>query len=93
MPASVENLLAYARLRRTAEQTGVISLDRTPNGIAIKLGEKARVAPEKLLTLVGKRTGATFTPGGVLRVELSEEEQDKLIETARGLLLQIRAPD
>ncbi len=93
LPASVENLLAYARLRRTAEQTGVISLDRTPNGIAIKLGERARVAPEKLLALIGTRTGATFTPGGVLRVELSADEQDNLIETARGLLLGIRAAD
>src|SRR5205085_2102496 len=45
LPEPVENLLAYARLRRTAEQTGVISLDRTPQGLAIKLSERARVAP------------------------------------------------
>jgi transcription-repair coupling factor (superfamily II helicase) len=93
LPASVENLLAYARLRRTAEQTGVISLDRTADGLAIKLGERARVAPEKLLALVNDRAGATFSPSGVLRVELTEEEQDNLIETARALLLRIRQPE
>src|SRR2546423_10883604 len=93
LPESVENLLAYARLRRAAEQTGVISIDRTPQGLAIKLGEKARVAPEKLLALMGERAGATFTPNGVLRVELTDDEQEQLIETARGLLLRIRATD
>jgi transcription-repair coupling factor (superfamily II helicase) len=89
IPESVERLLAYARLRRTAETVGVLSLDRTPAGLAIKLSEKARVAPEKLLALVGTRAGATFTPNGVLRVELSEEETQDVIETAHGLLLQI----
>ncbi|MFL6209313.1 MAG: transcription-repair coupling factor [Pyrinomonadaceae bacterium] len=93
VPESVENLLAYARLRRAAEQTGAISIDRTPQGIAIKLSEKARVAPEKLLALVRERAGAAFSPNGVLRVELHEDEQERLIETAHGLLLQIRAAD
>jgi transcription-repair coupling factor (superfamily II helicase) len=89
IPASVERLLAYARLRRTAESVGALSLDRTPTGVAIKLSEKARVAPEKLLALVGERAGATFTPNGVLRVDLSEDEAENVIETAHGLLLQI----
>ncbi|HYX40874.1 MAG TPA: TRCF domain-containing protein, partial [Pyrinomonadaceae bacterium] len=90
LPEAVENLLAYARLRRTAEQTGVISLDRTPQGLAIKLSERARVAPEKLMALINERTGATFTPSGVLRVELSADEQAQLIETARELLLRLQ---
>jgi transcription-repair coupling factor (superfamily II helicase) len=89
IPESVERLLAYARLRRTAETVGVLSLDRTPGGLAIKLSEKARVAPEKLLALVAERAGTTFTPNGVLRVELSETEADDVIETTHGLLLQI----
>ncbi|MCA1564667.1 MAG: transcription-repair coupling factor [Acidobacteria bacterium] len=93
IPESVERLLAYARLRRTAETVGVLSLDRTPGGIAVKLSEKARVAPEKLLALVGTRPGASFTPNGVLRLDLSEEEADDVIETTHGLLLQISSAD
>jgi transcription-repair coupling factor (superfamily II helicase) len=93
IPESVERLLAYARLRRTAETIGALSLDRTPTGIAVKLSEKARVAPEKLLALVGTRTGASFTPNGVLRLDLSEEEADDVIETTHGLLLQISSAD
>ncbi|MGH9942763.1 MAG: transcription-repair coupling factor [Pyrinomonadaceae bacterium] len=93
LPAPVERLLEYARLRRTAEQTGVISIDRTPTGVAFKLGEKARVAPEKLLALVKERTGASFSPTGVLRVDLNEEERARAVETAHGLLLLIRRED
>jgi transcription-repair coupling factor (superfamily II helicase) len=93
LPAPVENLFAYSRLRRVAERLGAVSLDRTPNGVAVKLSEKARVAPEKLLALVGERPGASFSPGGVLRVELSEEEAGNLIETVHGLLLRVGAAD
>jgi transcription-repair coupling factor (superfamily II helicase) len=93
VPESVERLFAYSRLRRLAEQIGAVSIDRTPTGVAIKLSEKARVAPEKLLALVGTRAGASFSPGGVLRVELSEEESEDLIETARGLLLRVSVAD
>ena len=87
-PESVERLFAYARLRRTAEETGVISIDRTPTGLAFKLKETARVSPEKLLALVGKGEGATFSPSGVLKVEA---EGSGLIDRARGVLLGIRA--
>ena len=88
LPESVERLFAYARLRRAAEETGVVSIDRTPAGLAFKLKETARVSPEKLLALVGSGRGATFSPSGVLKVEA---EASGLIERARGVLLEIRA--
>ena len=91
IPEAVENLFAYARLRQTAEQLGIISIDRTRDGMAVKMAEKARVAPEKLMELVSQRSGATFTPSGVLRLELDEQEKDHPLEVARRVLLQIRA--
>jgi transcription-repair coupling factor (superfamily II helicase) len=91
VPESVDDLFAYARLRQTAEDVGVISIDRSPGGIAIKLSEKARVAPEKLMEMVGVREGASFTPSGVLRLELSEDERDEVLAVARRVLLQIRS--
>ncbi|HJQ33033.1 MAG TPA: transcription-repair coupling factor [Pyrinomonadaceae bacterium] len=87
LPESVGRLFAYARLRRAAEETGVVSIDRTPAGLAFKLKETARVSPEKLLALVGKGEGATFSPSGVLKVEAGA---GGLIERARGVLLEIR---
>jgi transcription-repair coupling factor (superfamily II helicase) len=91
IPESVEHLFAYARLRQAAEDVGVVSIDRSPGGIAIKLSEKARVAPEKLMEMVRVREGASFTPSGVLRLELSEEERDEVLAVARRVLLQIRS--
>jgi transcription-repair coupling factor (superfamily II helicase) len=93
VPPPVERLFEYARLRRVAEEVGVASIDKTQDGLAIKLNEKARVAPEKLMALVGTRAGTTFTPSGVLRLELSEEESEFVLETARGVLLEIQLTD
>ena len=87
IPEPVENLFDYARLRQAAELIGVISIDRMREGIAIKLSEKARVDPEKLMELVGARKGASFTPSGVLRLELNEEEK-AVFGVARRVLLQ-----
>ena len=87
----MENLFDYARLRQTAETVGIVSIDRIREGIAIKLAEKARVAPEKLMELIKAREGASFTPSGVLRLELSEEEKDHVLKVARRVLLQVRA--
>jgi transcription-repair coupling factor (superfamily II helicase) len=84
-------LFAYARLRQTAEDVGVISIDRAPGGIAIKLSEKARVAPEKLMEMVSLREAANFTPSGVLRLELTQDERDEVLAVARRVLLQIRS--
>jgi transcription-repair coupling factor (superfamily II helicase) len=91
IPESVDDLFAYARLRQTAEEVGVISIDRAPGGIAIKLSERARVAPENLMEMVRAREGATFTPSGVLRLELRDDERDEVLAVARRMLLQIHS--
>jgi transcription-repair coupling factor (superfamily II helicase) len=91
IPEPVEDLFDYARLRQAAETVGVISIDRTREGIAVKLTARARVSPEKLMEMVRVREGASFTPSGVWRVELNDEEKDQFLAVARRLLLQIRA--
>nr|MBA3568526.1 transcription-repair coupling factor [Pyrinomonadaceae bacterium] len=93
LPPPVEELFAYARLRRLAEEVGVISIDKTADGIAIKFGEKARISPEKLRILVSTRTRTTFTPSGVLRMDLNEEEADGVLRVAREALLELRVED
>jgi transcription-repair coupling factor (superfamily II helicase) len=93
VPVPVEQLFEYARLRRLAEIIGVVSIDKTPAGLAFKLGEKARVAPDKLMQLVAERPSASFTPSGVLRLDLIEDERERLLETARRVLLDIQMSD
>lgn len=93
LPESVERLFDYARLRRLAERTGVVSIDKTADGLAIKLGEKAAVAPEKLGTFLHRSNNASFSPSGVLRVAVTEEDLERMLEIARDVLLEIRASD
>lgn len=87
MPDSVNNLFDYARLRKQAEQMHVVSVDKAQNGLAIKLGESSKVAPEKLMEFLSKNESASFSPNGILRVEVKVEN---LIEAARTVLEEIR---
>src|SRR5439155_19547177 len=52
MPEPVADLFDYARLRQVAATVGVVSIDRTRDGIAIKLTEKPRFAREKQAELI-----------------------------------------
>jgi hypothetical protein len=61
--------------------------------VAVKFNEKARISPEKLGDFVRSHEGAVFTPNGVLRLVLTEDQQDNVLEVARDVLLQLRASD
>ena len=74
-------------------RSGVLSIDKTPDGVAIKFSEKARISPEKLAALLAARVGSIFSPSGVLRLILNEDEQDGILEFALGLLLEVRVSD
>jgi transcription-repair coupling factor (superfamily II helicase) len=91
LPDEVLRLFDYARLRLVAEEIGVISIDKTRDGIVFKLSEKARVVPEKLMALVEERDGTSFAPNGTLRTCLNADEMDTILETARAVLLNIKA--
>ena len=70
IPRSVEHLFEYARLRKFAERTNIVSIDKAGGGVAIKLGENALVDPEKLMTFLGENEGSSFSPAGILRVNI-----------------------
>ena len=87
LPESVDNLFDYARLRKTAESMRVVSIDKTKEGLAIKLGENAKVSPEKLMEFLAKNETAVFSPNGILRVEI---KINNLIEAARLVLEEVQ---
>ncbi|MEP6703883.1 MAG: TRCF domain-containing protein, partial [Acidobacteriota bacterium] len=88
IPGSVENLFAYGRLRKLAEKVLVVSIDRTGGGVAIKLSQNAKVDPDKLMSYLAKNEGASFSPSGILRVDVTD---DGLITAARQVLEEVRA--
>ena len=93
VPISVERLFDYARLRRLAEELGIVSIDKTPDGAALKFSEKARISPEKLGDFVESHEGTVFTPTGVLKLVLTEDEKDEILKVVRDVLLDLRATD
>jgi transcription-repair coupling factor (superfamily II helicase) len=93
LPESVEQLFGYALLRRLAENLAVLSIDKTAEGVALKFSEKARVSPEKLAAFIKKSSGTVFTPTGVLKLSLNDDEQDNLLDTVRGVLMELRLED
>jgi transcription-repair coupling factor (superfamily II helicase) len=93
LPESVEQLFGYALLRRLAEHLAVLSIDKITDGVALKFSEKARISPEKLGAFISSREGRVFSPTGVLKLSLTEDEQDNLLDTVRGVLLELRLED
>ncbi len=68
----------------------MLSIDKTADGIALKFSEKARISPEKLGAFITDREGRAFTPTGVLRMSLKDDEPEQPLDTARDALLELR---
>ena len=85
IPASVENLFQFGRLRKLAENLRLLSIDKAAGGFAIKLSENARIDPEKLMNLLAANEGASFSPGGILRVPAEDSLIERAIETLNSI--------
>jgi transcription-repair coupling factor (superfamily II helicase) len=70
LPANVDNLLHFVRVKRFAQQLGVISIVRDGARGITKLSANARVDPNKLLQLIGENPQVKFSPNGVLSFPL-----------------------
>ena len=68
LPLPVRNLLEYARLRVLGRARGVIAIERTAQGIDIRFHESARIDPERVIELVGRGEGLSFSPPTTLRL-------------------------
>jgi len=91
MAEAVENLFRYASVRREAQSIGVISIDRLGDNLSIKLGEKARVDPEHLMSFLAENKAAIFSPTGVLKVKLESGVKDaQLFAVLNDVLAKLR---
>ncbi|HEY2866612.1 MAG TPA: hypothetical protein VGJ02_05930, partial [Pyrinomonadaceae bacterium] len=72
---------------KLAEQMRIISIDRTPDGVAIKLAGNARVAPERVLETLAESEGSSFSPSGILRLALDGQSP---LQFSRRVLERIR---
>jgi hypothetical protein len=63
-----------------------VAIDRVGETLSIKLGEKARVEPDRLLKFLAENGSANFSPTGVLKVRLEATGDDLLAERVFGAL-------
>lgn len=87
LPDPVNDLFAYGKLRRLADMMRIVSIDRAGKKLAVKLGERSRVSPEKLMAMVAENDELKFSPNGILRLPIGDQRP---IEAALGILDRIR---
>jgi transcription-repair coupling factor (superfamily II helicase) len=90
LPPNVDNLLQFVRVKRFAQQLGVVSIVREGARGVVKLTQKAKVDPNKLLQLINDNPQVRFTPNGVLSFPLKERGPE-VIGAIRELLQTIAA--
>jgi transcription-repair coupling factor (superfamily II helicase) len=66
VPEAVRNLLDYSALKTLAERLGIEAVDRRHNVLNVKFHQETRADPARLMNIIRKTPGASFTPAGVL---------------------------
>ncbi len=89
IPDSVERLFEYARLRLLAEGLRVVAIDREGDLLAFRFDAASPVDPTSLVKLAGELPGARMTPGGVLKLPLTQTETADLLLRVREVLLEL----
>ena len=90
-PDSVEHLFRYAELRQTAIELAIQSIERSRSQVLFRFVEQSKVDPQKLLALVRRNKQTTFSPGGVLALDLGDARPPVLFDSIRRVLEEIRA--
>ncbi|HUJ15388.1 MAG TPA: transcription-repair coupling factor [Thermoanaerobaculia bacterium] len=90
VPANVENLLHFVRVKQRAQQIGVVSITRQGALGVMKLTEKAKVDPNKLMQLIAENPQVRFTPNGVLSFPIKAHGR-QVIDAIDDLLQRIAA--
>ncbi|HEX9500380.1 MAG TPA: transcription-repair coupling factor [Thermoanaerobaculia bacterium] len=90
LPANVEHLLRFVRVKRYAQQLGVLSIVREGARGVMKMTQRAKIDPNKLLQLINDNPQVKFTPNGVLSFPL-KAHGPQVIDAINELLQMIAA--
>jgi transcription-repair coupling factor (superfamily II helicase) len=90
-PEPVENLFRYARLRQDALALEIQAIERRNNHVYFRFVDQSKVNPRQLLNLVTRNKRATFSPQGVLGLEVQDLSYAALFKSIHQVLDQIRA--
>src|SRR5581483_2290705 len=90
LPANVDNLLHFVRVKQFAQRIGVVSIVRDGARGVMKVTPTARIDPDKLLALIQEEPQVKFSPNGTLSFPLKTQGPE-VIEAIEQLLRQIAA--
>ena len=90
LPANVESLLQFVRVKHFAQRVGVLSIVREGGRAVVKLSQQAKIDPNKLLQMIHGNAEMKFSPSGVLSFPL-EARGAEVIGAIEELLAAIAA--
>ncbi len=89
-PVAVENLFRYAQLRQVTLALQIQSVEKNKNQIFIRFVDHSKVDAEKLLKLVTRNKKASFSPQGLLTLEVQDAPPQELFNSLDRILDEIR---
>jgi len=89
-PEPVENLFHYARLRQETLALQIPSVEKNKNQVFFRFADHSKVSAEKLMKLVTRNKKATFSPQGLLTLDVPELPPPQLFSTISRILAEIR---
>jgi transcription-repair coupling factor (superfamily II helicase) len=89
-PEAVENLFRYAQLRQVVIALQIQSVEKNKNQIFFRFVDHSKVSAEKLLKLVTRNKKASFSPQGLLTLDVSDAPPIQLFDFISRILEEIR---
>jgi transcription-repair coupling factor (superfamily II helicase) len=89
-PEPVENLFRYARLRQETLALQIQSVEKNKNQVFFRFVDNSKVSAEKLMKLVTRNKNATFSPQGLLTLNVPHDSPARLFEMIDKILNDIR---
>jgi transcription-repair coupling factor (superfamily II helicase) len=79
-PEPVENLFRYAGLRQQTLALQIQSIEKNRGQVFFRFLDQSKVDAEKLLRLVTRNRNATFSPQGLLALDVPDGPPGKVFE-------------
>ena len=89
-PDPVEFLFRYAALRQEALELQIQAIERNRGQVFFRLVDESKVSPQKLLKFVSRNRQASFSPQGVLTLDVGDLPIAALFDTIHDVLGQVR---
>jgi transcription-repair coupling factor (superfamily II helicase) len=92
-PEPVEYLFRYARLRLEGLALQIQSIERNRDQVFLRFVDQSKVSAQKLLNLITRNKKASFSPQGVLALEVTDAVPGHLFDSIHRILDQIRTSE